>query len=279
MHDKRMIYPWTDDDISKIVRNFDSFDIARAIIIPSIKQRRCQLWVDSLASPSVVLWRLKMLNVLVGDWNCDEASELVSMLEPEQVLIAPDKEWSSLVRKISGACLEIHRRTKFSPKSLEIKHLCELRDSLSEEHTIERMDLKTVKSLDKRIHLYIPMFFGSSVDFFEKGIGFCIKERGRVVSSATTLAPFIDEFEAQVNTINDSRYRRKGFATAVSAALLVHALEHGLIPHWDAENEVSVRLALKLGYVDPKPYESIFVKEHQSKEDSSEPFNSLFSTR
>jgi hypothetical protein len=260
MHDRRMIYPWTDDDISKIVRIFDSFDIARAIIIPSIKQRRCQLWVDSLASPSAVLWRLKMLNVLAGDWNCDEASELVSMLEPEQVLIAPDMEWSNIVRKIWGAHLEIHRRTRFSPKSLEIKYLCESRDNFSEGYTIERMDLITVKSLDKRIHLYIPMFFGSSADFFEKGIGFCIKDGGKVVSSATTLAPFIDEFEAQVNTINDSRYRRKGLATAVSSALLVYALEHDLIPHWDAENDISVKLALILGYTDPQPYESYVIK-------------------
>jgi RimJ/RimL family protein N-acetyltransferase len=255
-----MIFQWTDNDTSKILRIFDSFNKARAIIIPSIKQGRCKLWVDSLESPSAVLWRLRILNALAGDSDCHEASELVNKLEPPQVLIAPDQHWSGLVRKTWGAHLEIRKRTKFSPKSLEIRHLRELRDNLSEGYTTERMNLETVKTLDKRLHSYIPMFFGSSNDFYEKGIGFCIKDRGKVVSSATTFTPFIDEFETEVNTINDSKYRRKGLATAVSATLLVHALEHDLVPHWDTENEISVRLALRLGYINPEPYESFFLK-------------------
>jgi hypothetical protein len=256
-----MIYSWTNEDTSKILQLFDSFNIARAIIIPSIMQEWCKLWVNSLESPSAALWRLKFLNVLVGECDYGDARELVNMLQPPQVLIAPNPLWSDLVRKTWGKHLEIHRRTKLSPKYLEIEHLRELRDVLSEEYKIERMDLMTVRSLDKRVHSYIPLYFGSSVGFFEKGIGFCVKDKGKVISSATTFAPFIDEFETEVNTKNDSRYRRKGLATSVSAALLLYALEHDLVPCWDAENEISLRLALKLGYVDPTPYDSYFIKE------------------
>ncbi|MFW9841033.1 MAG: GNAT family N-acetyltransferase, partial [Candidatus Thorarchaeota archaeon] len=66
-------------------------------------------------------------------------------------------------------------------------------------------------------------------------------------------------FEIQVDTL-DEAHRRKGFATAVSAALIIYALENGLTPHWDAANEESVQLALKLGYTDPDCWEAYFLK-------------------
>jgi RimJ/RimL family protein N-acetyltransferase len=76
---------------------------------------------------------------------------------------------------------------------------------------------------------------------------------------ASTFTPFTDEFEMQVDT-SDSDHRRKGLATAVSAALMVYALENGLTPQWDAANEASIHLALKLGYTDPDHWEGYFLK-------------------
>ncbi|TFG30915.1 GNAT family N-acetyltransferase, partial [Candidatus Thorarchaeota archaeon] len=93
--------------------------------------------------------------------------------------------------------------------------------------------------------------------------GFCIKHEGKVVSIASTFTPFIDEFEIQVMTNDDSRYRRKGLATVVSAALLVYALEHGLVPQWDAANESSVKLAKKLGYTNPIKWNSFYLRPPQ----------------
>jgi RimJ/RimL family protein N-acetyltransferase len=81
------------------------------------------------------------------------------------------------------------------------------------------------------------------------------------VSSATTFSPFIDEFETEVNTVNDSRYRGRGFATSVAAALLMYALEHNIVPHWDAENDISGKIAFKLGYSNPEPYKSLYIKQ------------------
>ncbi|TFG94575.1 GNAT family N-acetyltransferase, partial [Candidatus Thorarchaeota archaeon] len=37
-------------------------------------------------------------------------------------------------------------------------------------------------------------------------------------------------------------------------------LENNLVPHWDAANEQSVKLALKLGYSNPKTWEVYFYK-------------------
>ena len=91
------------------------------------------------------------------------------------------------------------------------------------------------------------------------GISYCIRHEGKILSVASTFMPFKDEFEIDVRTI-DTEHRRMGLATVVSAALMIHALENGLVPHWDAANEASVGLALKLGYTNPEPWEAYYLK-------------------
>ena len=86
-----------------------------------------------------------------------------------------------------------------------------------------------------------------------------IRHEGKILSVASTFMPFKDEFEIDVRTI-DTEHRRMGLATVVSAALMIHALENGLVPHWDAANEASVGLALKLGYTNPEPWEAYYLK-------------------
>ena len=52
--------------------------------------------------------------------------------------------------------------------------------------------------------------------------------------------------EIEVDTVEEER--RKGLATAASAALILRCLDEGLYPSWDAQNIISVHLAEKLGY-------------------------------
>jgi predicted GNAT family acetyltransferase len=51
-------------------------------------------------------------------------------------------------------------------------------------------------------------------------------------------------------------YREQGRATALGAALLETTLARGKVPHWDAANLESVRLAKKLGYRPAGTYEA-----------------------
>jgi hypothetical protein len=255
-----MIFEWTDGDISKVCQLFESFNKGRALIFPAIDQKRCHLWVDSLETPSIALWKLKILNAIAGDSTNPAAEDLIRKVEPMQALFAPDHAWENLIRNIWGERTGIQQRTKLSPHALDIKFLQELSKNVPDGFTLERMDLETIKSLDKRLAMHIPLFFGGSREFFEMGVGFCIKHKGKVVSIASSFTPFINEFEIQVDTIDDPAYRRKGLATAVSASLIVYALVHNLIPHWDAANEKSVALALKLGYTNPESWQAFYLK-------------------
>ena len=238
---------------------FENYQTARSIVLPALEQKRGTLWVDDLDNPSVARFLVGVINFFGGDSSNPIARELIAEVKPIEVMMAPSDDWNELIREIWADRLGTQVRTRMSADSLDINHLRELRDTLSDEFKLERVDLATIKRLDKRQNMHIPIFFGSSQEFIENGIGFCIKHEGKVISMASTFAPFIDEFEIEVRTNDDSRYRHRGFATVVSAALILYALEHGLVPHWDAANDASVGLALKLGYTNPVRWNAFYV--------------------
>jgi GNAT superfamily N-acetyltransferase len=87
-------------------------------------------------------------------------------------------------------------------------------------------------------------------DFALRGLAFCVMDGERMVAFAASNYPLRgNDLEVFVRVADDPAYRRKGLGTAVSAALLSCCLERGITPHWDAANDASTALALKLGYI------------------------------
>ncbi|MFW9834128.1 MAG: GNAT family N-acetyltransferase [Candidatus Thorarchaeota archaeon] len=254
-----MIMEWIDNDRSRIRPLFEAHRRARGLIFPALDQGRGVVWTDSLETPTVACLHLVVLNALAGDSSSPNAKELIQMIEPNQVVISPDEKWTKLIKNLWGERVGVIKRALLSHKSLDLEHLKSLREHLPSGYTLERMDLETIRRLDKRSSMHILTFFGSSKEFYERGIAYCIKHDGKVVSMASTFTPFTDVFDIEIDTF-DETHRRKGLATVVSAALIIHALENGLVPYWDAENEVSINLALKLGYTDPDYWEAYYLK-------------------
>ena len=254
-----MIVEWVDEDRSKLRPLFDSHTRGRAIIFPALDQGRGNVWVNSLETPTVARLQIAMINAVTGDSKSPDAEELIQMIEPLQLVFGPNDEWTQIIKRQWGNRLGVQQRALFSPDTLDLNHLRNLRNQLPKGYILERMDLETIKRVDKRQAMHIPMFFGSSEDFYKMGIAFCIKYDDDVVCIASTFTPFTDEFEIEVST-SDPDHRRKGLATVASAALMVHALENGLVPHWDAANEPSIHLALKLGYTNPDHWEAYYLK-------------------
>jgi len=93
----------------------------------------------------------------------------------------------------------------------------------------------------------------SLVDFTEQeqptmaySVGFGIEVEGQFVAGcAGAPAGGMLDFEIQTALA----HRRRGLATAVAAAMILYCLDHELKPCWDAANEMSARLAEKVGFV------------------------------
>lgn len=88
--------------------------------------------------------------------------------------------------------------------------------------------------------------------FAAHGVGRVAVIENRVVAGASTYAWDAASIEIEIDTL--PAFRRRGLATACGAALVLACAEKGVRPHWDAANETSMRLAMRLGFGAPRPY-------------------------
>lgn len=99
-------------------------------------------------------------------------------------------------------------------------------------------------------------------EMFERlGLGVVLTERetGAVVSGASAYSAYIGGIEIEVDTRED--FRRRGFAAACCARLILECLDRGIYPSWDAHTEASLALAEKLGYRAAQSYTAYEISE------------------
>jgi GNAT superfamily N-acetyltransferase len=211
---------------------------------------------DDEYTPRVAQLAFADIIVFGGDPGHPVALELVKELPVDKGILPAPGEWRDLLFQVHGENLIPIERYSFSGQKLDLGHLRSLEKGIPEGYHISRIDLHLARLIDADSSLISEdhvRSFDSPKDFVERGIGFCVLRGERIVSGASSYAICDSGIEVQVNTHSD--FRRKGLATAVSAALLAHCLEKGAEAHWDAGNPISAELAKKLGYIPRGTYE------------------------
>ncbi|MDD3949012.1 MAG: GNAT family N-acetyltransferase, partial [Anaerolineaceae bacterium] len=101
--------------------------------------------------------------------------------------------------------------------------------------------------------------FASEEEYLERGFGFGVVKDGKLVSGASTMTAYDGGIEVQVAT--DEHYQGRGYAMACAAALILECAKRGIRPCWDAANEASLHMALRLGY----EYQGIYTTIQMSR--------------
>jgi hypothetical protein len=240
--------------LPELITHFSDYPYLRIMVKSILKTRSCKAYVDHPRNTDLILLDYKVLAFVAGNFENPQVMELLQMLPENKMLILPNEGWIKLAKQYLK--LTEFPRTGFSSEKLSLERVNELlKPELPKGFTIERINIKTLNNLNAKLTPAIMPFFRSSRDFVRRGIGFCIKEDDFTISLAATSMPIFDnEFIIQVVTDPNPKYRRKGFATKVCAALIKESLENGITPYWDADNEIMVRLGLKLGFIKPQNY-------------------------
>ncbi len=89
--------------------------------------------------------------------------------------------------------------------------------------------------------------------FQAHGLGYAALKGHKIVAGCWAYGASEGMMEVQVKTKKE--HRRQGLALGCSAAFVLECLEKDIIPNWDATNQQSVELALKLGYIYEKEYQ------------------------
>ncbi len=240
---------------NEIEQLFQDHKWLKTVIQFAFREKRGKVYVSDIDNPEAAFLQIGFI-FLGGDPSSDQVPNLIDALPVGPQVIVPNDDWATILTETFGKNVKRIQRFGFSHEHLNLNHLRALKEDLHSGFVLERIDLDTARTIPRALAPAIPFYFCSPESFIEKGFGYCIKHNGEVVSTAMTAMPFEKEFEIEVDTMNSTEYRRKGLATVASAALIEHALLKNLIPIWDAANEASKALALKLGYSDLTPYDA-----------------------
>jgi hypothetical protein len=251
--------------LPELLEVFKDYPYLRIMVKNILRSKSGNAFVDKIKKPELALIDFKVLAFIGGSHDHPLVNELLKLIPENKLLVFPNEEWIDLVKE--KLVLTAYARTSFSSEKLTIEKMDELLvQELPKGYTLEKINLRTLNAFNTKLAPAIMPFYRTPREFVRRGLGFCIKEGDFVVSFAASAMPILDdEFEIQVVTDPNPNYRRKGFATKVCAKLIKESLVKGITPHWDADNEVMVRLGLKLGFVKPQNYTAFICSRNPLK--------------
>ncbi|MBC8107100.1 MAG: GNAT family N-acetyltransferase [Anaerolineae bacterium] len=206
--------------------------------------------VEDVECPRVGLAKLDFTFV-AGDPTGEAARSCVEHATFD--LIPCDEQWKELLHAVHGPNLRTHERIAFRSSRFDREALTQVVKRLPPEFTIVRVDPSNVDAFSTLGPALVGNF-DSTESYLAKGLGFGIWREGRFVSAVSSFCVAGDELEVEIQTRPE--FRRGGLATISAAQLILHCLDHGLTPHWDAHNTMSADLARKLGFCDELAYET-----------------------
>ena len=146
--------------------------------------------------------------------------------------------------------LQPYERTEFSAGTWDSGQL-RARQSLPEGLSLVRVDAESVAAFAELDEAFVYNF-DSHEDFLARGVGFGVTAGSRFVAGCSSYAISSHSLEFEIETAEE--FQRRGLAMVTGSRMIEYCLEAGLEPCWDAAHDLSARLALRLGFVDARPY-------------------------
>ncbi len=188
-----------------------------------------------------------------GDADGPGGRALLAEYPPYNLLMPSPPAWVAAAREMFGDRLVGFPRYSFSAESLSESHLSALLDDSPHRDHVARVDAALLAHPDNYVDI---ADFDSPDDYLERAVGYTMREGERLAGAA--YAQLVCSRGIEVSIFIGEPYRRRGIATALSAALLLECVRRGLRANWDAANLESCGLAEKLGYTPAGVYESYY---------------------
>ena len=223
-----------------------------------------QAFADDVVSPAAWLIAAGPFRYFAGDARSPGGLEMVRLLPADALLMPSAGEWSAVMGEVYGERLVAYPRFSFAADTLSAEHLAGLLRQSRYCDAIRRVDLALAARLLAEPNGPADLsLFDSADDFVERGVGFCVLDGDTVAGAACSAGVCSRGIEVSIYVM--PKFRRRGMATALAAALAGHCLAEGLEPHWDAANPDSYHLALKLGYHYMGMYEAYYLGDREGR--------------
>ncbi|MCK8058205.1 MULTISPECIES: GNAT family N-acetyltransferase [unclassified Fusibacter] len=218
-----------------------------------------EAWVDRLDNPTAAQVRVDIFTFYAGDVNSPSSQEMIRNLGEHNLIVTKQEDWKREIEKIH---LEAAKFPRYSfhqdPSVLDQEKLRCFIKELPKEYEIRPIDRTVLNDPQlERVMIQVIQCFDSVDDYLKRGFGYCIYKGDVLVSAALPFSIYNKGVEIDIATHED--YRGKGLATVTAAVMMLECLKRGLYPNWDAANETSYKLALKLRYEFDEAYDTYYV--------------------
>jgi GNAT superfamily N-acetyltransferase len=181
-----------------------------------------------------------------GDPTSSSARTLLTELTgPLEIVVPDDDRWRQLLADVFGTRIRDRSMQAYVGDALSTEKLDKMSTSLSARYELVPMGVAEATALGGDLSPHGVDVFGGPENFVRTGFGVCALLARSPVCAASTYALTADKAEVAIATRED--HRGQGLATAVGAAMLAECQQRGHLPHWNAYNPISQRLALRLG--------------------------------
>ena len=210
-------------------------------------------YVDDPERPSA--WRVTVgpFWYFAGDAGSPGGRALLAEYPPYNLLMPSPPAWAAAAKEVFGERLVAFPRYSFDAGSLSEARLSAILDASPHRDRVRRVDAALLAAPGNLVEFED---YDSAEDFLARGLGYTLLEDGKPAGAA--YASLVCSRGIEVSLFVDEPYRRRGVATAISAALLRECVRRGLRPNWDAANQESCALAEKLGYTPAGTYDSYY---------------------
>jgi len=259
-----MIYEMNKTDYAKVEKLFTKLKTNAAIESIFNNRNEARLFVDNLDEPKSVF----VLNTWAYYYLAGESeneifnSSLVEFLENEffpeciktnkntEFAFYPDTDqWCKKTEELfSHLNLSKSEKTYFNFEKKRFNN--NWRDSIPKGFSVQRITPEIIASIEdnKEFIDYINCFWGTTDKYFDKGFGYCAVDGNDF--STICISVFASEDEREIGIKTFPNFQKKGLAYVTACAYIEECLKYDFNPVWScfSENEVSVKLAEKLGY-------------------------------
>lgn len=210
--------------------------------------------VDDVTNPTVALLRYGTFGILGGDATHTNAHALVQAINLPCAIQPSPTAWMNLLQESYSDKIKRTERFSFTHEFINAADMIRIIKQHPYTDNLHTIDTATAHVMEnEEWHKYHLTNYNSAAEFAANGFANGVTINGVLASVCSAALHCAQGIEMNIITL--PQFRNKGLAEITAAATILSALEHKLIPHWDAANERSARLAMRLGY---KPTGSYF---------------------
>lgn len=217
--------------------------------------KQISVTVDDVYNPSVALLKYGTFGILGGDATHANADLLVQEINLPCAIQPSPEAWMNLVQNNYANKIKKIERFSFTHQFIDAGHITRTLKQHPYSNNLHEIDTATAHVMENaEWHKYHLLNYNSAAEFAATGFANGVTIDGTLASVCSAALRCAQGIELNVITLPE--YRGKGLAELVAAATIAKAFDHDLIPHWDAANERSARLATRLGF---RPAASYFM--------------------